>query len=204
MKCSRALMRVLLMCLLSLLLRVQDGRCQDAAGKDFARPGLYFGVGLAYSVQQFPDEDFDFGNELEVDDSMGFDARLGYRISRYVSLEIEALYNFGFDFHAYHTDLGSIDSYSVTGNAKIYPFAGRFQPYGIVGIGYSGANIEEEYWSDSSESFSDFGVRFGGGVDLYFTRNVLGWFEISYFLGGFDDLEDFDFIPIVFGMQIRI
>jgi len=100
-------------------------------------------------------------------------------------------------------DVVDINNFSVMFNVKGYPLTGRIQPYGVLGFGFNVARIEDTVGMGMSDTFFDVGFRAGAGVDIYATRSLVGFLEFSYFLAGFNDLEDFNFIPIVFGLQYR-
>jgi len=144
---------------------------------DFNRPGLYAGVNGAFGLDFFKD---DFENVLpgaiDVKDTGGLNARVGYRIFSW--LAVEAHYEWMHEFSTEVGDLAGFDTtaHTLTGNMKFYlPFNWRFQPYigGGVGVqgGYTdGTGLLSGIVDDTSW---DFAGRPFAGLDIYVTRNFL-------------------------------
>ncbi len=166
---------------------------------EYGRQGMYMELGFAYSLDILADPSLN-GGSFKSKDSMGIDAKAGYRLNKYLAMDIEVLYNLGFEIKAEGIgSTGPIDDvwlFSLMNNAKWYPLAGRVQPYGIFGVGYSLAHI----WGTTYTGKS---LRFGAGIDIYATNSFVPFLEASYFLGETPDLEGFNFIPIIFGAKYR-
>ena len=76
----------------------------EADPDDFARRGWLVGVAGSYAIETFQDDaELDFQNvlgpevDLSVDDSFGFNGRVGYRCNRRFSAEVQTEWIDGFD-----------------------------------------------------------------------------------------------------------
>jgi opacity protein-like surface antigen len=196
--------------------------------EDFARRGWLVGVGGSYAFETFEDDaeadyqrqlDIDRGPfptnyaELSVDDSFGFNGRVGYRCHRRFSAEVEVEWLHGFDAdltQSGFTQLANVefDPLVVTTNVKGYLLTGRYQPFLLlgagamvaethvrnpVGLGFTGVGDEDE---------KSFAMRFGGGIDLYATKNIVVSLEADYVLP-FGNLDALDYVTVGWGVQYR-
>jgi hypothetical protein len=157
----------------------------------FNRPGPYVGIGGSYMISGFQGaaKDGDFGNTL------GLNARAGYRLNEYWALE--GIYEYGDDFGAHQVAPGArIRTNSGTVNAKLLLPLGRFQPYLEGGVGALGASanggLRHTSWNVDGTNFAG---RFGGGVDLYATENIALYLDTAYTMpiGDVNDLYHFSF-----------
>jgi opacity protein-like surface antigen len=90
--------------------------------------------------------------------------------------------------------------WNVTANAKGFVLTGRFQPYGLLGIGYGQAKtapVESTSWIDRG-----FVMRFGIGTNLMVTEEVGLNLGAAYLLPT-GDLSDFDYFTLNFGFLVR-
>ena len=187
---------------------------------DFARRGWLVGVAGSYAVETFDDDaESDFQNELgptvalSVDNSFGFNGRVGYRCHRRLSAEVEVEWLDGFDSDLTQpgfVQLGKVkyEPVVVTANLKGYLLTGRYQPFLLVG---GGAMTADRKMRDTvgltpgqsdSENDTAFAMRFGGGIDLYATEHVVVSLEADYVLP-FGDLDALDYVTIGWGFQYR-
>jgi opacity protein-like surface antigen len=187
---------------------------------DFARRGWLVGVSGSYAFQTFEDDQEhryrkQLGPDvnLAVDNSSGFNARVGYRCNARLSAEVEVewLKGFGSDLtEPGFEQLAKIDfePVVVTTNVKAYALTGRYQPFLLVGAGAMTADTEVRepvglaFTSVRSKSDNAFAMRFGGGIDLYATQNVVVSLEADYVLP-FGNLDDLDYVSISWGIQYR-
>ena len=128
------------------------------AQEDYARTGIYAGLGGMYSLEMFSSEYTDFlGDVGDLDDSFGIDARVGYRIHPHFAVEVEFLYNFAWTFKTFGIDVMEASHLAILPNVKAYVLKGRFQPYATVGGGYSYGTLEDSTgltgWDDSLSDF---------------------------------------------------
>jgi opacity protein-like surface antigen len=165
-----------------------------AQSDDFARNGGY--LGLAGSVGVFPeleDDADDFG--ADVDTGLGLNARAGYRFHPHIAAEAEFEWvRSAIEFGGADVDF---DTLVGTVNAKAFLLTERFQPFVMVGIGGMGVVVD-----DADASDSGFAARFGGGIDIYITRNFYGAIDASYVLPT-GDVDDFDLVSIGWGFGYR-
>ena len=190
---------------------------------DYARRGLYAGVGGAYVIEQFdlPDATLRLPespiSHFDVDggDSWGAEARVGYRFHPNLAAEGQLQYydNFGIDVAepadaSPSREFFTLNGLSFMGNVKGYPFTGRVQPYGLVGLGllWLHAIHAQAPRVGLDDRFDDHEVGFAGrigvGIDGYLTQNLLLNVEASYLLPT-GDVSDFRMVPISLGVQYR-
>lgn len=139
------------------------------------RSGAYLGGAVFWAPELF-DTDF------RVDASRGFAGWLGYRFTPRLALEVRAARIDDFDLSGFGLT-GSLDGWEFTGNAKIYLFTRRVQPYLTIGAGSFASRLELEA-VETGERFSDrhrdFVVRSGIGIDCYLTTNLVFALEATY------------------------
>lgn len=182
--------------------------------EDFGRRGWFVGGGLNFAIEQFDVHRAEIfsGVPIDVSNSVGVDVRGGYRVNRWFAAEGNLQYYSGFDLEdAYDTyDWGDTQSFSFFANAKGYPLAGRFQPYGLFGIGVQAASISRDYYRYyDSDTDATFAMKVGGGIDIYFTDHILGYFDVNYMFtasdlnfGGPTSIGT-NIIPMSWGVQYR-
>ncbi|WP_300671123.1 porin family protein [Desulfoluna sp.] len=147
-------------------------------------------------------ENIDSGsNGIDFDESVGFNVKLGYRISESLEAEIDYLYIDGFEGSVVGINAFEMDGYAVTANAKWYPGEGKVQPYCLAGIGIADLTASVDY-QDIHDSKSEWGTVFraGAGVDAIVSENVVFFAEISYYLTC-GDINDSDFMPMTLGVK---
>jgi len=175
----------------ALAIGIALGTSSAHAEDEFNRPGPYVGVGGSYIVSGFQDgaADGDFG------DTLGFNARGGYRFNDFFAAE--GIYEYGDDFGAHQIVPGaSIQTNAFTVNGKLLLPLGRFQPYLMGGVGFVNANADRAIartgWDADGTSFAG---RFGGGVDLWATENVAIYLDAAYTIpvDEVSDLNHFSF-----------
>lgn len=194
---------------------------------DYARRGLYVGVGAAYVIEQFdlPDEVVRAPEspislrDVEGGDSWGAEARVGYRIHPNVATEGQLQYYDNFAIDVAHDGRPmsplrkalTLNGLSLMANVKGYPFTGRVQPYALGGLGLlwlhaQGSRPPSDDFFYMRAGFEDndvqFAGRIGGGIDGYITRNLLLNVEVSFVLPT-GNLHDFRMVPISLGVQYR-
>jgi opacity protein-like surface antigen len=187
---------------------------------DFARRGWLVGVAGSYAIETFEDDaESDFQKvlgpavNLSVDDSFGFNGRVGYRCHRRFSAEVETEWLHGFDADLTQPRVDQLANVEyepvvVTANVKGYFLTGRYQPFLLVGAGAMMADTKLRdpvglaFTGLSSESENAFAMRFGGGIDLYATEHVVVSLETDY-VRPFGNLDALDYITIGWGIQYR-
>lgn len=161
---------------------------------DYAAPGPYIGIGGQYAI-----EFFDAG-PIDASNSSGFHVEAGYRVIP--NLAVEARYENYTEFDTDDTvgrNGGHISGWSLTANAKAYALTGRFQPYGLIGLGY--INMDPDRNSVEGDNGA-FAMRFGGGLEAHITENISMGPELAYVLPiSSDDIEDLDFLTVGLGIR---
>jgi len=163
---------------------------------DPGRLGTYLGVALAGGIESFDDV-----AGLDVDSSLGFQAWIGQRLHRHVSVEAQWEWMDGFEIDTPGGDL-EFEQHQLTANARFYLLTGRIQPYLKAGVGFVHTEIDTPFGSAGDD---DTGVgRAGAGLELYasreFTVNVSGEFVIPT-----DDVVGVDtrYVSVAAGFQYR-
>jgi len=163
----------------------------DEAG--YSRSGLYLGLGGNYAFQQFDLSE-------DVSDSLGVGGRIGYRLHPVFATELAVDYYDDFDVK----DVASISGVTVTAIAKLYSglITGRVQPYASLGVGIGHFEGDDDVGAGLSDDATELVTRFGGGLDVYATENIVINVDAAY-LGANGSLDGLDFIPILWGAQYR-
>lgn len=198
-------LRILLAAVAALLVYSATASAQDEDGPDYARVGFYVGAGVSgASFTELENEVEEslravgIFDSVSVDTGVGFDLYAGYRAHPNVAVEAE------FEMIP-ATDLNSsgfgtvpeLQTWTLTGNFKVFPITGRVQPFGLVGIGVLHGRVKDIMAKDImgveiKDSELDFVARFGAGVDLYITEHFALSAKASYVVGtGADDVLDY-------------
>jgi opacity protein-like surface antigen len=188
--------------------------------EDFARRGWLVGVAGSYAFETFEDEaERDFQKvlgpavNLSTDDSPGFNGHVGYRCHRRFAAEVETEWLHGFDADLTQPGVDQLakveyDPIVVTANVKGYLLTGRYQPFLLVGAGAMTAETKIRnpvglaFTGIDSESDNAFAMRFGGGIDVYATKNVAVTVDVDYVLP-FGNLDSLDYVTIGWGLKYR-
>jgi hypothetical protein len=151
----------------------------------YDRDGWYAGIGGGYAFAEFDD-----GN---ADDSGFVNLRGGYHFLRFAALEAQLEYmpEFGSGSGSY----AGVDTavWSAWLNMKGYPTApwtGLVQPYALFGIAWMWERRTGPAINGSDEDGA-FAMRFGGGLDIYVTKNIVLTADGSWVMptGGLEDLQ---------------
>lgn len=161
-------------------------RTATADGADFARSGAYLGAGATWVTDLFEDAASDYASDLagssvsvEIDDSWGAQAVLGYRVLSFLAIEAQYEHVDELEIEASGAGVAGrveLEGHVLTGNLKLVIPTWRIQPYLLGGIGV--------VWYDASGTISGLGTavfeddrafagRVGAGLDLYLTRSWL-------------------------------
>jgi opacity protein-like surface antigen len=172
-------------------------------GEDFAREGIYIGAAgsFAHPTQLEDKLGKKLGGSFSVDDSLGFHARVGYRLSPHLAFEVHSEWLAGFEAS---TASGNADFevLTITGDFKVYPLTGRWQPYVVAGAGGLIADVVQQSGLGLSGDNNDFAARFGIGLDYYVTRNIALGLDASYVLP-VEDVSEFDYFSLGWGLLYR-
>ena len=198
--------RTLLLCAAIVVLSVGPARAQeedDGGGDDFAREGVYLGVAGSFAIPTQLEDKLEkrFGGSFSVDDSLGFHARVGYRLSPHLAFEVHSEWLSGFEASSGAAS-ADFEVLTITGDFKVYPLTGRWQPYLIAGAGGLIADVKQQSGLGVSGDSNDFAARFGIGLDYYVTRSIALVVDVSYVLP-VEDVNDFDYFSLGWGLQYR-
>jgi opacity protein-like surface antigen len=188
--------------------------------EDFARRGWLIGVAGSYAIDTFEDDqESDFQKvlgppvNLSVDGTFGFNGRVGYRCHERFSAEVQVEWLDGFSGDLKQPNVVQLAKVSyepvvVTTNVKGYLMTGRYQPFLLAGAGAMVADsklhdpVGLAFTGLESDSDNAFAMRFGGGIDLYATENIVVTLEADYVLP-VGSLSNLDYITIGWGLQYR-
>jgi hypothetical protein len=161
---------------------------EDEGGDEesaYDRDGWYAGVGGGYAFAEFDDGDADNSGIVNL--------RAGYHFLRFAALEaqLEYLPEFGSGSEKY----AGVDTavWSTWLDMKGYPTApwtGLVQPYALFGIAWMWERRTGPAVNGSDED-GGFAMRFGGGIDVYVTENVVLTADGSWVVptGALEDLK---------------
>lgn len=181
----------------------------------FDRSGLYLGISGVYTHNLFDEEIEDFLSDelgedigVDIDDSKGITARLGYRATSWFAAELQYEWIESYEVEGsvvlgggstVSGRLYDIGGHTLTVNTKwIVPFW-RIQPYLLLGAGYSLYDVDRGVLAGAVEAIdndiqidggsqSGFAGRGGLGLDVYLSRNVVLTTEATALL----TTDDFD------------
>jgi len=186
---------------------------------DFARRGFLVGLSGSYGIETFEKDakkDLDrvlgVATNLSVDNSFGVSGRGGYRCHERFSVEAQFEWLDGFDSDfttAGAAPYGKIkyEPFVATTNVRGYLLTGQYQPFLLVGAGMMSGNAHLRSESvgiglSRNQSETGFTMRFGGGIDLYATKNIVVTLETDY-VKPFGNLDAFDYVSVGWGLQYR-
>lgn len=206
----RNVVAVLLLCLLAGSARAEG---------EFARPGGYLGLGGTYAFHWFPgdfDDDVTGGAAaVKTENGGGLNARVGYRFNSWAALEAEYEWIAGFDNKVGGDTIFELSYHTITANGKfLYPGWGRFQPYGLVGVGVTFLLLDEQrgFGSTLDDTTVGFAGRAGAGLDVYLSKSWLlnAGVELQANTAKIDhsgtvgsDVGQLFYVPVQFGVQYR-
>jgi len=189
-----------------------SGTTAQAEDDDYARSGPYIGAAGTWAIwTQAEDELEDEGLvSVDVENPLGVNARAGYRMHPYLAAEMQFEWLSESNIEASGLDIAGLDSWVLTANAKGYILTllmndfgiARVQPFALVGVGMMQSEFDDKVGLDISDKDESFAARFGGGIDLYITPNILGSVDVTYVLPG-QDLFGLDYVSFGWGLQYR-
>jgi opacity protein-like surface antigen len=198
--------RILLLCAALAVLCSGPLRAQeegDDEGEDFAREGIYLGAAGSFAIPTQLEDKLGkkFGGSFTVDDSLGFHARAGYRLNPHLAFEVHSEWLAGFEASS-GSGRADLEVLTITGDFKVYPLTGRWQPFVVAGAGALFADATGQSGLAPSGDNSDFAARFGIGLDFYVTRSIVLGLDASYVLP-VEDVNEFDYFSLGWGLIYR-
>lgn len=181
--------------------------------------GFYIGIGGNYAFEDFDTSDVNdalspLGLHVDVDNSPGFNAKVGYHFNKLFSAEF--VYDYFSDFSSSDTTIISgvpvkldveceIMTFMIAG--KLLPDIGSevVRPFITAGAGMMQGKVDAKVsalgLSESiSDSESDFCGKLGVGVDFYATKNISIGTEVSYIMG-FGDMDNMKYTNFNVGVS---
>jgi opacity protein-like surface antigen len=203
-----------------------------ARDDDFARNGIYAGISFGGTFYTEVEDDIDdaleaplpesprwltnpgFSGHVDSEKPLGLGVRAGYRFHPRLAGEVQFQWftNSEVDFTGHPVadpdikirkmKIVKIETLTLMGNVKGYALTGRIQPFVLAGGGLIHYDVEDKVGLGEGSKGDDFAARFGGGVDLYFNRNIVLVLESSYVLptGGASDLDQ---VQVSVGLNYR-
>ena len=144
------------------------------ADSDFARSGPYIGVGATYGFNLL-ESSFDdvLGDDVDVDDTWGANARLGYRLLSWLAIEAEYEYLDNFEVSVDNMRLADLQAQTISGNLRFIVPIRRFQPYLVLGAGATLFKLDDNQVPGLDVDHSSFSGRIGLGFDVYVTQHIV-------------------------------
>lgn len=170
----------------------------------YNQPGVYVYFGGSTGIDMEAEDHFEsrVNAGFDLDDGLGFKAKLGYRPGEWWSGELEVEYLTGMDADVAGSSFGELEYTTVTANAKlILPFD-SFQPFALVGLGVLYADYEAKSGLSSDTESVGVALRMGGGIDFYIIERVALVLDISYVLP-FGSVDNLDYLSIGWGLQYK-
>lgn len=187
-----------------------------ALADDFDRSGLYVGVGGAYGYDFFKDAIQDVvpsGVGVDVNDTGGLNARLGYRLFSWIAFEAhyEWMDEFTTDVSIPNVGTTTLDytTHSFSGNLKFLLPIWRIQPYISLGVGGQYYILDESTGLIGHETGWAFLGRPAGGIDFYITKHWVVNAEAAGMLATTDintvgqNVTDLFYVSVGGGIQYR-
>ncbi len=149
-----------------------------ADDSEFARSGPYLAVGGTYGfnlLESAFDDVLDdaIGGDIDVDDTWGGHARLGYRALSWLAIEAEYEYLDNFEVSIDSQRAADLRAQTISGNLRLIVPIRRFQPYLVLGAGVTLFDLDHNVVPGLEVDHSSFSGRIGIGVDVYLTRSVV-------------------------------
>jgi opacity protein-like surface antigen len=195
------LMTTALAAIAACLLIAPQASAEEEEQEGYARSGFYVGAGVIGASYVQLDE---IDNDLDPDEAAGFKLFGGYRATPILAFEVqfEMLPESDVDLDGVGK-IGEMEMLAATGNMKVFMWTGRIQPFALLGLGFVRADFNDSAGLGLGGTETDFGFRFGGGLDFYITEKIAVYAGADYLLPAGPDLEDFDYVSYGGGVQYR-
>jgi outer membrane protein W len=144
------------------------------ADSEFSRSGPYIAVGATYGFNVL-ESAFDdvLGNNVNVDNTWGANARLGYRALSWLAIEAEYEYLDNFEVSVDNVRLADLKAQTISANLRLIVPIKRFQPYLVLGAGATLFDLENNQVPGLDVDRSSFSGRIGIGFDVYATPHIV-------------------------------
>lgn len=186
------------------------GASAASAQVDYARRGFYVGIGGSTGFDVAAADELNRilapPAPIDSDTALGVNGRAGYRILPNLAAEAQIEWIDGPDLDVLGFQFASLEYLTFMANAKGYLLTGRWQPYGLVGIGGMYAKLRDTLGLGLRSSDTGFAARFGGGIDVYIAELGGGLLaasvDASYVLPT-GPVADLDYVSLTWGFMYR-
>jgi len=186
----------------------------------FARTGWFAGLQGIYAIGDYAEAEESALQEALApfairvdpgDHGWGVGGNAGNRCHERFATEAEVQWMTGFTGDVYAEGQGRISRFYLdvltgTVNFKGYLLTGRFQPYGLIGIGAMtvDSRIEDTVGNAPEKNTSNtmFAARFGGGIDVYVTRHIVAKAGVDYLMP-ISGIKNFKALIVDAGLEYR-
>jgi opacity protein-like surface antigen len=197
--------RTLLLCAAVAMLCAGPVRAQeeDDEGDDYSRAGFYVGAAGSFAIPTQLEDKLGkkLGGSFTVHDSLGFHARVGYRLNPHLAFEVHSEWLAGFEASS-GSGKADFEVLTITGDFRFYPLTGRWQPFVVAGVGGLIADVTRESGLGLTGDENDFAARVGVGLDCYVTRHIALGLDATYVLPA-EDVKEFDYFSLGWGLLYR-
>jgi opacity protein-like surface antigen len=161
----------------------------------YGASGFYGIIAGTYGLEDFSDlkndaED-DLNENVDFDNTLGFNLRVGDRWHNNLATELELEWMDSFDLEKSDVNGGVGEVWSLTVNQKAFLSTGRFQLFGLFGGGLYGVGDAEIAGQDEEPQGEAFGLRAGAGFNFYITEKIglnMDW-VYNWGVGGLNELR---------------
>lgn len=172
----------------------------------YSRTGFYLTAQGTNNISGFRGNPESGVVSMDTDHAMGASGTFGYRINDIFAAELQGDWESGWS-----VDVGpdkeseDILGGAVTANVRGYLATEKVQPYGLLGLGIGFFEIHHNNLPKLKKAQADLVLRFGGGVDFWFTDTVGATLDASYVwpTGASGNIDDLDYFRIGWGFVIK-
>ena len=179
----------------------------DDPETDFVRDGWYLGAQGVWAK-----EDIDAPPGYSASNDLGFNVRGGYRFLRNLATDLEFEYVDSFAVKPRDSSLrtASYRTFTLAWNFRAYPLARLFapdsdwhtvQPYLQAAPAWQW--VERRRLPGPDQNDGGFAARLGGGIDIYWTDQLLLTTNAVYALATSSDVDDVRFWSVGWGFAWR-
>lgn len=168
---------------------------EEADEVDYHRAGVYLGLAGTWAVEEFDNADDD-----DIEDSLGANARVGYRALSWLSGELMGEYVADFDVD-FGPQSGNLEMLLIGANVRLNLPTDLIQPYLLFGGGWMDADLRDSSGDIGQDGSAGF-ARVGGGMEFYPWPSLGIDAGLSYVLPT-GEIDDLSFLSINWGAIYR-
>ncbi len=162
--------------------------------------GFYAGAVAGASLEQF-----DLPSGLDSETGATFGLRGGYRFFHHraaLEFSYEELVVVDLELDTPRLDVGEFSGRTFMAQLKGYANDAPIQGYGLVGVGLIDAEIKDNLGVGLAADESELAIKLGGGMEVH-TGAHWTFFVEGAWTHPTDELDDFDFITVLGGVNYR-